>query len=313
LSLEGRRVIRPISPRFWLNVLLTATVLLLAGGAAAQTAESPPFVVSDIKANEVSPGVIDVKLTTTVVTPVPAVPTVPVPTAPLQLNGQIPMRQLLNNDIMESFYATNLSGDGPMGAVLVRESEHGLRFNGALVEAMGPRNGPQRPYREDGKKMRRYTLSPDWFSVLYYEPPSLGLLLGHRGDDPQVLELPNPHLQLVVFEHSDPVENPRFMPAPPAFGLTIDGQDPAQKHLVYAWEPELFASVGRPARWLRGYWIAVPLNNQPGSTEHDLRVTVGSGDSSLGLYAQVNYAVEPGTRLWTSRSVGLIWSPAAKK
>lgn len=286
-------------------------LLLLTGVAFGQQQPQQPFLLSDIKASEPSPGVVNVSLTTTTIGPVAPIATVPVPVAPLLLTGAIPLSQIMESDILGSSLTLDLNGDGRINQVLVRETESGLRFDGALVEPMGDGAERQQPYRDGGPTMRRYLLSPDGpdFSVLYYQAPAMGLLLSHRNLEPEVLELPNPHLQLVVFEHSDPVDGPRFLPDPPAFQITMDGKEPADQHLLYAWEPALFQSVNRSPRWLRGYWIAVPLDPKPGVKEHSLQVKVGARDSALGLYAQINYAPEPGVQMRTNRSVGLIWSP----
>jgi hypothetical protein len=285
-------------------------LLLLTGIAAGQPQDSP-FQLSDIKATEVSPGVVNVQLTTTTLRQIAPVPTVPVASGPLMLTGPIPLQQLLESDILGSSLATDLNGDGRLDQVLVRQTDKGLRFDGALVETMGGETGPQQPYKTNGE-MRRYLLDPDApdFSVLYYTAPALGLLLEDRAQRLEVLELPNPHLQLVVFEHSDPVEGLRFIPDPPTFQLTLDGKEPAEKHLLYAWEPALFQSLNRSPRWLRAWWIAVPLDPKPGTTQHSLQVKVGQSGSALGLYAQINYAEQAGVRMRTNRSVGLIWAPA---
>jgi hypothetical protein len=294
-----------------MNILAKAFLLslFLTGIVAGQTPDSP-FLISDIKATEVSPGVVNVQLTTTTLRPIAALPTVPVANGAVLLTGTIPLQQLLESDILGSSLATDLNGDGRLDQVLIRQTDKGLRFDGALVEPMGDQTGRQQPYRANGE-MRRYLLSPDApdFSVLYYTPPSLGLLLEDRAQPLEVLELPNPHLQLVVFEHSDPVDGLRFLPDAPTFGLTIDGKEPARKRLLFAWEPELFRSLNLSPRWLRAWWIAVPLDSKPGATEHSLQVKVGQEHSALGLYAQINYAVESGVRMSTNRSVGVIWSP----
>ncbi len=291
-------------------------LLLLTGVAGAQPSPSQPspFLVSDIKATEVSRGVVNVTLTTTTVEEIVPVATVPMPTSSLMLTGNIPLGQLVESNILGSFMAADLDGNSMMGPVLLRETDKGLRFNGVLVEPMGAETGPQEPYRKNGK-MRSYLLDPDgtWFSVLYYTPPALGLLLTHRLERPKVLELPNPNLQLVVFEHSEPVENQAFLPNPPSFKLAIDGKAPTEQHLLYAWEPSLFQSLNLSPRWLRAYWLVVPLDPKPNVTEHNLQVTTGLGSSSLGLYAQINYATEAGVRQRTNRSTGLIWSPTASK
>lgn len=287
-------------------------VSLLAVAAIAQNQDSP-FKVSDIKATQASPTVVNVQLTTTTVNAITPAPTVPVANSQLLLTGEIPLGQIDETNVLGSFMADDLDGDDIAMPLLLRQSAEGLRFDGVLIETMGELNGPQTPYRENkaSGEMKRYLLSPEsnWFSVLYYTPPALGLLLTHRTEEPEVLELPNPHLQIVIFEHSDPVNVPRFLPDPPSFDITVDGKEPVEKHLLYAWEPELFAQLKMAPQWIRAYWIAVPLEATPGSKQHNLQVKLGAGDSALGMYAQVNYATEPGVRLRTNRSVGVIYAP----
>ncbi len=288
---------------------------LLATAATAQTPDSP-FSVSDIKATQSAPSVVNVSLTTTTLRAITPAPTVPVANSQLMLTGEIPLGQIDETNVLGSFMADDLDGDDIRMPLLLRPTPEGLRFDSVLIETMGELNGPQMPYRKGaaGGEMRRYLLSPEanWFSVLYYTPPSLGLLLTHRTEEPEVLELPNPHLQVVIFEHSDAIDVPRFLPDPPSFDIKVDGKEVAEKHLLYAWEPELFAQLNIAPRWIRAYWIAIPLDPKPNTTQHDLQVTLGAGDSALGMYAQVNYATEPGVRLRTNRSVGVIYAPPSE-
>jgi hypothetical protein len=284
-------------------------VFLLAIGVTAAQPQDSPFHVGDIKATEVSPGVIDVKLTTQTVKKVTLPGTVPVPTAPLFLDGEIRVKAFIEADLLGSLMPVDLNGDGQFNQILIRETKKGLRIDGMLVEPMSNNKGRQEPFRKNGK-MKRYRLDPDApeFSILYDNYPDMGLLLAHRTERPEVLELPNPNLQLIVFEHSPPVNGERFLPTPPAFELTIDGKEPAEKHLLYAWEPKLFNSLNLSPRWFRAWWISVPLNTDVGTTEHHLQVKTGLATTSLGLYAQINYTTEKGVRFLTDRSVGIIWA-----
>jgi hypothetical protein len=290
-------------------VRLLVIFVLVLGIATADPQEPSPFHVGEIKAEEVSPGVIDVKLTTQTLKKVTLEETVPVPSAPLFLSGTTRVKAFIEADLLGSFMAVDLNADRRYNQILIRETKKGLRIDGMLVEPMGDEEGRQEPFRKNGK-MRRYRLDPDApeFSVLYENFPEIGILLAHRTQRPEVLELPNPHLQLVVFEHSAPVEGERFLPKPPTFELTIDGKEPEKKHLLYAWEPRLFESMNHEPRWLRAWWIAVPLNTEVGTTEHLLQVKTALSTSSVGLYAQINYSTEAGVRIRTDRSVGIIRS-----
>lgn len=285
--------------------------LALACLALAQPEEAP-FTISGISSREVSPGVVKVQLTTSTLRAITPLPTVPIPTAPLLLAGTIPLGQLVESNILDSFMPADLDGDRDFEPILVRLTSEGLRIGGVLVEPLGAETGPQHPYQKNGE-MRRYLLDPDglWFSVLYYAPPALGLLLEDRAAEPQVLELPNPHLQMMVFEHSDPVDNPRFLPDPPGFSVTFDGKSPAEQHLLFAWEPAVFESLNLSPRWIRAYWFAVPLSGEPNVTEHTMVVKPGDTDSAIGIFAQINWSTEAGVRQRTAPALGIIWSPTA--
>ena len=152
------------------------SLLLLASVAVAQPPDVP-FSISNIKSTEVSPGVVKVQLTTSTLREIAPAPTVPVPTAPLLLTGSIPLGQLVESNILDSFMPADLDGNCIFDPILVRQTDQGLRVGGVLVQPLGEETGPQQLYQKNGE-MRRYLLDPDglWFSVLYYEPPALGLL-----------------------------------------------------------------------------------------------------------------------------------------
>ena len=292
-------------PIIWFLVLF----LFCADSTIAEP-EDAPFHVGEIKATESTPGVIDVKLTTRTLRKVELTRTVPVPTAPLYLSGEVKLRAFLEADLLGSLMPVDLNADRRYEQILISESDKGLRIDGMVVETMGDKEGRQEPFRKNNK-MRRYRLAPDGpeFSILYDDPPNMGLLLAHRTERPEVLDLPNPHLQLIVFEHSTPVNGERFLPQPPSFELTIDGKEPAEKHLLYAWEPQLFEKLNMTPQWMRAWWVVIPLDTEVGTKEHVLQVNSGLRASSIGLYAQINYSTQPGVRIRTDRSVGIIFSP----
>lgn len=304
-----------------LDLTRTFLLLLLLTGLAwaqlpPQAQPDSPFQISDIKANSTSPFVVDVSLTTTTLREIPAIATVPVPTAPMLMSGNIPLKQLLEMDLLDSGYVVDFNGDGMLDQVLIRQYENGLRFDGVPVQTMGDGSGLQQPYQSNGE-MRSYLMSPDapWFAVQYYQPPALSLLLAHRDRNPQVIELPNPNLQLMIFEHSDPMENPRFTPDPPTFKLLMDGKPVPEdeQHLVFAWEPDVFQNMNLSPRWLRGYWLSIPLSAKPGTQKHDLQVQIGGEQSAVAMYAQINYAPQAGQQMRTNRSIGVIWAPTPSK
>ena len=281
--------------------------------AAVALADSP-FKIDTIKPVEVSPGVVEVKLKTTLLEPLPFTKTVPVPTAPIVLNGQLQIKNaLMEESLLGSFLHEDMNGDGHLNQVLVGPWEKGLRIDGVKIETMGKGESRQEPYRENGK-MKRYILDPDGpeFSVLYFLDPMIGMLIGHRTERPEVLELANPNLQLVVFEHSTPVKGPTFLPEEPHFKMTVDGKEPEEKHLLFAWEPGLFQKLKLSPRWLRAWWVTIPLETKPGTSEHTLQVEAGLASPNLGLFAQINYSTEEGVQMRTDRSVGLLWSRKKK-
>lgn len=288
--------------------LMVGLCLLFLAPLSAQSNDSP-FELGEVTPREVSPGVIEVELTATLRRSLPFAPTVPVPTAPLRLDGVLQIDALLENSILNSFLHEDMDGDGRLNQVLVQEWEKGVRIGGVKVETMGQGESRQEPYRSNGK-MKRYMLDPEGpeFSVLYYRKPFMGLLMGHRTQRPEVLELPNPNLQVVVFEHSEPVKGPVFLPDPPVFKMTIDGQEPANKQLLFAWEPGLFEKMKLTPRWLRAWSVEIPLDPNPGTSRHVLRVEKGLASPNLGLYTQINYSTEPGVQLRTDRSVGPLWT-----
>ncbi len=292
-----------------LLVLSSLVAIALAQAPEAPQAVKSPFQVGEIKATEVSPGVVEVKLTATTLRAVPLVETVPVPTARLLLAGIIRVGAFIEADLLGSFMPVDINGDGRLNQVEVRETSKGLRIGGVKIETMSNGGPEQRPFRSNGK-MKRYTLDPDApdFAILSYVKPYMTMLLSHRTELPEVLELPNPHLQVVVFEHSEPVNGPVFLPQPPTFDMTIDGKRPDKKYLLYAWEPALFKSLNLSPRWLKAHWFIIPLDSKPGVAEHTLEVRVARTTPAVGLYTQVNYATEKGVQVRTDRSVGVIWS-----
>ena len=293
---------------------LVNTLIITLSLLAFALADSP-FKIDAIKPVEVSPGVVQVKLKTTLLKKLPFTKTVPVPTAPILLNGSLQIKNaLMEESLLGSFLHEDMNGDGRLNQVLVSPWKDGLRIEGVKIETMGEGQSRQEPYRDNGK-MKRYILDPDGpeFSVLYFVNPVIGMLIGHRTERPEVLELANPNLQLVVFEHSSPVKGPTFMPDEPHFTMKIDGKEPEDKHLLFAWEPALFQKLNLSPRWLRAWWVAIPLQQTPGTSEHILEVEAGLASPNIGLFAQINYTTEEGVQLRTDRSVGLIYSRQKKE
>lgn len=289
------------------HLSLILTICLFTLGIAV--ADSP-FKIDTIKPQEISPGVVQVKLKTTLLEPLTFTETVPVPTAPIILNGRLQLKDaLMEESILGSFLHEDMDGDGHLNQVLVRPWEKGVRIGGVKIETMGEGRPRQEPYRENGE-MKRYRLDPNGpeFSVLYFADPVIGMLFGHRTERPEVLELANPNLQLVVFEHSTPVKGPTFLPNEPNFKMTVDGKEPEEKHLLFAWEPGLFQKLNLSERWLRAWWVTIPLQRKPGVSEHTLQVEAGLASPNLGLFAQINYSTEKGVQMRTDRSVGLLWT-----
>ncbi len=164
---------------------ILALCLVTVGIALADS----PFKIDTIKPREVSPGVVEVKLKTTLLEPLTFTETVPVPSAPIILNGRLQIKHaLMEESVLGSFFHEDMDGDGHLNQVLVRPWEKGVRIGGVKIETMGEGQSRQEPYRDNGE-MKRYRLDPNGpeFSVLYFADPVIGMLFGHRTKRPEVL------------------------------------------------------------------------------------------------------------------------------
>ena len=282
--------------------------------AQAPTTTSPdPSLVTPMATREVSPGVYEVKVTSVVRKSLAPVAQVPIVSSFLRFVAALPVPgQLLESNLFDSGYLTNLNGNRDLDLVSVDQRNGKTRIDMMPVLPLGEDEcGPQRPYRPDGRP-KRYMLSdytPE-FMLLFYQPPMMGLELQYRGHRPAVENFPNPCLQIMVFEPCVGPGDAYDQPGEPDFKVTYNtpaGQSPPEKHLMFSWEPALFQRFGEPPQWLRVQWVAIPLSPQPGQQDTVFQVDCSRDGNPVGVLAQLNSSVEQGVRLRTAPLVTRIW------
>lgn len=297
----------PAMPR--LIVALLVLTLLVAGSLGpAGSQESPPFVLGAVTKKWLSPDTLEVRLTATTVRALPLAPEVPIPTSRLRFVGPVRMGALQEDSLLGSLYQVDLNGNGILDQLPVHLRGDGVSIDQLVVKPLGTSlDGPQEPFREDGEP-RRYLLDPDRpeFMVLFYQadPPVMGLDLQWHGFRPSVESFPSPCLQLAVFEPCGQMSGPGDLPDDPTFDLKFDG-DPEQRE-TYFWEPWIFERLGRPAQWVRSRWVCIPLPATPGQEEIVFQMTTSGETDLVGLFAQVDYALQPGQRLRGQSGVTLL-------
>lgn len=287
--------------------LLASALLLVAAPAAA---DDSPFRLGPVSAKQVADWAVQVNVPAAVVKPATFAPDVPVPVAQLQFVANMPVPGWLNEgDLLGSGYAVNLDGADYLDQMTVKVEDGTLRIDGEKVEPMGNSLwGPQQPYKEDGGQ-KVYLLDPDspYFTVLFYDPPVLAMQLQQRGHIPTVRKLPNPCLEVTVFEFCEGPSGPRDLVDEPSFTLDFgDGPEPDQ-HVVYAWEPWACQRLGQGPQWMCGRVAYLPLGQ---GTNFTVKTT--SGSDKVFVLTRINYSLEPGTRLQTEAVVGEIWNGPSK-
>lgn len=268
--------------------------LLLSAFAGA---EETVLIDGPIRSRADGPTAFDLEINTRITRPLPAQATVPLPVSYLRLVAPLKAPQLSEDSLLESGYQVDLNGNRRLDEVSLRQGEGGLRLDMMPVETLGTDQwSQQRPYREDGSP-KRYFLDPDCpeFMVLFYEPPLFGLELQHRGYRPEVLEVPSPCLQVMVYEPCVGPGGPNDLPGEPNFQLTFPASAP-QLNLMFAWQPEFFQERGQAPQWLRVQWFCLPLNSQPGQQVSRFRLDCNNVSDPVGVFAQVNYAPSSGLR-----------------
>ena len=286
----------------WIPLLLWSLCPL----AGAQ--EEPVRLLTPFQAKQSAPGSFDVSITAEVLHPLPALATVPLVHSYLRFVAPLRTTSLLEDSLLDSLYAVDINGNRILDEVSVSQREGGLRLDMMPVETVGPNElGPQSPYRADGSP-KRYFLDPDCpsFMVMFYDPPVMGLELQHHGYQPEVEEVPNPSLQVMVLEPCVGPSGPRDECGEPNFQLSFDGPAP-DKNLMFAWEPSVFQAQRAMPQWLRVQWFSLPLSTQPGPQVMHFRLDCTQDSNPVAILAQINYATQKGVRLRTKPMVQAIW------
>ena len=291
-----------------LNRFRLLPLLLWSLCPLAQAQDDPVRVLTPFQARQVTPGSFDVRITSQVMHPLPAVATVPVVHSYLRFVAPLLGGSLLEDSLLDSLYAVDINGNRRLDQVFVREKEGVLRLDMMPVEPIGADElGPQTPYRDNGQP-KRYFLDPDSpaFMVLFYKPPLIGLDLQHHGYRPEVEEVPNPSLQVMILEPCVGPSGPQDLCGEPNFKLTFDGPEPP-KNLMFSWEPSIFQAQGATPQWLRVLWFSVPLSTQAGPQETHFQLDCSQDSNPVAILAQVNYATQAGVRLRTRPVIQSVW------
>lgn len=277
--------------------MLRCYLLFLVLAPAWSWAQGEPVLLDGPPRSRLTaPGAYDLEISTRVLRPL-SVATVPVPTTYLRFVAPLRVDGLLEDNLLDSLYQVDINGNRILDEVSVRVREGGLRLDMMPVETMSDSQwGDQRPYREDGS-LKRYFLDPDCpeFVVDFYQPPLFGLDLQHRGYRPDVQELPNPCLQVMVYEPCVGPSGPNDLPGEPTFQLSFPGTAPDQ-NLMFVWQPELLAQLGQGAQWMRVKSFCFPLSAQPGEQVNKFHLECGNDSNPVGMWVQLNYALEGGVR-----------------
>ena len=298
---------RPLLP------LLAVALLLAAAPASGES--SSPFTLGPVTARQVGDQAVRVNLSAGLAKPLALAPTVPVPTARLQFVAPMLVPGWLHDDnILGSGYGVDLNDSGRIDSMTVKQENGVLRIDQAKVEPMGQELwGPQQPYRADGRQ-RIYTLGPraPYFDVLFCQPPVLALQMQHRGHIPRVRDLPNPTLEVAVFEFCDPIRGPGDFVPEPTFTLDFGEGVDVDQDVMYAWEPWACERLGQKPQWMCGRIAYLPLPGNPGTKETVFTVNTTGDSAQVYLLTRIDYALEPGTRLQTDAVFGQLWNgPAA--
>lgn len=268
-----------------------------------------PVSLKPLQVKESAPASYDVQITAQVQQTLSGPSTVPVVSSYLRFVAPLRVRGLLEDNLLDSLYAVDLNGNRRMDQVNLGTRDDGtVRLDLMPVEALGEDElGPQQPYRQDGS-LKRYFLDPDSpsFMLLFFRPPMLGLELQHRGYRPTVEELPNPNLQVMVFEPCVGPSGPRDLCGEPNFQLSFPGPEP-ESHLMFCWEPDLFKSQNRMPQWLRLKWFTFPIPNQAGEHNFSFHLDCTGNSNPVGVLAQINYALEPGIRIRSTPCIQKVW------
>ncbi|MBX3171401.1 MAG: hypothetical protein KF760_28595 [Candidatus Eremiobacteraeota bacterium] len=259
---------------------------LLAGTLAS--AQEAVVIDGPIRSEATGNGAYDLEISTRVTRPLAGPASVPIPVSYLRMVAPLRVPQISEDNILESGYEVDLNGNRVLDEVSIGRRDGELRLDMMPVEPLGAEPwGEQQPYREDGSP-KRYFLDPDCpeFMVLFYQPPLFGLELQHRGHRPEIVEMPSPCLQVLVYEPCLGPGGPDDLPGEPNFQLTFPG-NPPQLNLMFAWQPP---------QWLRVQWFCLPLSPQPGQQSSRFHLDCNNDSNPVAIFAQVNYAPAAGVR-----------------
>lgn len=266
-------------------------------GCALASAQEAVVLDGPIRSKATGNGAYDLEISTRVMQPLPALATVPMPVSYLRMVAPLQLPQLSEDDILGSGYEVDLNGNRVLDEVSIRQRDGKLRLDMMPVETLGAQQwGDQSPYREDGTP-KRYFLDSDCpeFMVLFYQPPLFGLDLQHRGNRPEIVEMPSPCLQVMVYEACVGPDGPNDLPREPNFQLRFPGTPPPL-NLMFAWQPEFFQERGQMPQWLRVQWFCLALSNVPGPQISRFQLDCNNDSNPVGVFAQVNYAPASGVR-----------------
>lgn len=266
-------------------------------GCALASAQEAVVIDGPIRSQASGRGAYDLEISTRVNQPLTGPATVPLPVSYLRLVAPLRAPQISEDSILESGYEVDLNGNRILDEVSIRQRDGQLRLDMMPVETLGADQwGEQRPYRDDGSP-KRYFLDPDCpeFMVLFYQPPLFGLELQHRGYRPELVEMPSPCLQVMVYEPCVGPDGPNDLAGEPNFQLTFPGPAP-QLNLMFAWQPEFFQEKGQLPQWLRVQWFCLPLTATPGQQVSRFHLDCSNDSNPVGVFAQVNYAPAGGVR-----------------
>ena len=236
---------------------------------------------------------------------VQTLPTVPDVTSYLSLIGPTQFNQISEDSLLESGYQVDLNGNGQIDEVRLEEGD-GLRMDLQPVQPIS--NGPtSEPYRADGSP-KRYRFSPDSpdFMVLNRVAPNMSLALEHRAVRPEIVELPNPCLRVILYETCVGPSGPADLLNPPTFQADFPEGAPCRQTSSYNWQiPQPVMGIPGP-RWLRCSTLYFPVPNQTGEHSQRLRVHCGSDSERVGIFAQVIYSPEAGKQLISPAWSGML-------
>ncbi|MBT8492219.1 MAG: hypothetical protein KJO07_04095 [Deltaproteobacteria bacterium] len=181
---------------------------------------------------------------------------VPYTAEPYVLWAQPKTRQVSESDLLGTKLAIDLNGDGDTVDLLAIDCQDGkVVIADAELHPVTDRSGGSMRYLVDGKS-RITRLGKEGAHAMVYSPckdgmASVGLATAERGFE--VLSVPGPVLQIMIFEpHDGPT-----MPAALPMVVKIDGQVVSPPTHVSLNSEPIF---GEDVMWTAMYWAMVPIS-----------------------------------------------------